>query len=411
MDHKDREKLVSETHARPTLGITGPCTILHETFLHSDGGQQARNFLSGLCSAINQIPPAADADLCIFDLPDVKLKWERHGEFSSWTRVCAAQGAAVDWPILPQSSAPPGERVSATRIDVVQGPVQFVPAAGFEYAGARVSGGMAQLWTDLALRTDGFVGYVLETNFDGPDTMGQARLGRLVRRICEIESYRILALLAFPIARAVRSDLNRLDKIVSSAFDANAGSDSDVLSNLTNAAQDVERLLTETDFRFGAGAAYRALVETRVGELREERIEGQQRLGKFLDRRFAPAMDTVATTRARLEALATRIERACSLLRTRVDLSLQKQNQELLRSMDERAQLQLRLQETVEGFSVVAISYYGVMLASKVTHGLFETLARVSNIPVGWFDGALVVVILGLVWLTISQLKKRLKGK
>jgi uncharacterized membrane-anchored protein len=408
VDHKDRALLVGETHARPTLGIFGPCVVLHEAFLHSDGGTAARAFLTALCSAAKAKTPAPEADLHIFDMPGLTLKWERHGEFSSWTRILTKPNQASAWSDFTGLDTPPGERVSAARVEIVAKPAKFVAQEGHEHASSLVSGGAAQLWTDLALRADGFVGYTLETAFKGPEMMGPPRLGRLVRRICEIETYRIFALLAFPVARAVRSDLNRLDKIVSGAFDEGAGTDKEVLTNLTNAAQEVERLLTETDFRFGAGAAYRDLVETRIGELREVRIEGQQRLGKFLDRRFAPAMDTVATTRARLEALATRIERACSLLRTRVDLSLQQQNQELLRSMDMRAQLQLRLQETVEGFSVVAISYYAVMLLSKVAHGFLEPLAERFHIPSGWIDGTLVVLVLLVVWASLRGLRKNL---
>jgi uncharacterized membrane-anchored protein len=408
MDHKDRARLVGETHARPTLSIAGACVVLHEAFLHADGGQSARAFAASLCKAAKAVEPSIDSDLHIFELPGCVLKWERHGEFSSWTRILTGTSAPSNWQDLSGTDMPPGERVSAARIDVVQSPGNFVAHDGHEYASSLVSGGAAQLWTDLALREDGFVGYMLETQFSGDGAMGAPRLGRLVRRICEIETYRIFALLAFPIARAVRTDLNRLDAIVSGAFDDNAGTDAQVLTRLTDAAQEVERLLTETDFRFGAGAAYRNLVETRIIELREVRIEGQQRLGKFLDRRFAPAMDTVATTRGRLEALATRIERACALLRTRVDLSLQQQNQELLRSMDMRAQLQLRLQETVEGFSVVAISYYAVMLLSKIVHSFVEPVVERFHLPVGWIDGALVLLVLATVWLVLRGMRKKL---
>jgi uncharacterized membrane-anchored protein len=408
MDHQDRALLVGETHARPTLGIVGPCVVLHEAFLHDDGGAASRNFLTALCRAAGASIPDAHSDLHIFEMPGLTLKWERHGEFSSWTRVISGPTSAVDRSEFTGQNTPPGARVAAARVEIVQSPANFVAHAGHEHASSKVSGGAAQLWTDLALRSDGFVGYTLETNFSGPEMMGPPRLGRLVRRICEIETYRIFALLAFPIARAVRTDLNRLDKIVSSAFDEGAGTDREVLTNLTNAAQEVERLLTETDFRFGAGAAYRELVQTRIGELREDRIDGQQRLGKFLDRRFTPAMDTVATTRARLEALATRIERACSLLRTRVDLSLQQQNQELLRSMDMRAQLQLRLQETVEGFSVVAISYYAVMLLSKFLYAPFDLAAKSLGVSKGWFEAGLVLAVLASVFVVLRGMRKKL---
>jgi uncharacterized membrane-anchored protein len=411
MDHKDRARLVGETHARPTLGIARPCVVLHEAFLHKDGGAAARAFVSKLCKAAGTHEPAPEADLHIVELPGTTLKWERHGEFSTWTRNLTAPNSPTDWSAFSGDELPPGERVSAARIDVEQSPANFKAQPGHEHAASLVSGGAAQLWTDLALREDGFVGYLLETQFTGEAMMGPARLGRLVRRICEIETYRIFALLAFPVARGVRNDLNRLDAIVSNAFNEGAGTDAQVLTRLTDAAQEVERLLTETDFRFGAGAAYRNLVETRIGELREVRIEGQQRLGKFLDRRFTPAMDTVATTRGRLEALAMRIERACALLRTRVDLSLQQQNQELLRSMDERAHLQLRLQETVEGFSIVAITYYAVMLLSKIAHGFFEPLAARLGVHMGVVDAGLVLVVLAVVALSLRAMRGKLTKK
>src|SRR3546814_19661742 len=90
-----------------------------------------------------------------------------------------------------------------------------------------------------------------------------------------------------------------------------------------------------------------------------------------MDRRLAPAMRTCESTAGRLETLASRVGRASNLLRTRVDIQLEAQNRDVLVSMNRRARLQLRLQETVEGLSVVAIRYYTVELAAhaaKVDH-------------------------------------------
>src|SRR3546814_8262212 len=81
-----------------------------------------------------------------------------------------------------------------------------------------------------------------------------------------------------------------------------------------------------------------------------------------MDRRLAPAMRTCESAAGRLETLASRVGRASNLLRTRVDIELEAQNRDVLMSMNRRARLQLRLQETVEGLSVVAISYYVVGL-------------------------------------------------
>jgi uncharacterized membrane-anchored protein len=58
------------------------------------------------------------------------------------------------------------------------------------------------------------------------------------------------------------------------------------------------------------------------------------------------------------------------MLHTRVDIVRERQNQQLLASMDRRARLQLRLQETVEGLSIAAITYYLVGLVGYAARGL-----------------------------------------
>ena len=102
--------------------------------------------------------------------------------------------------------------------------------------------------------------------------------------------------------------------------------------------------------------------------MREERFEGRQSFGEFMMRRFDPAMRTVKSAERRLQAMAERAIRAGNLLRTRVDVERSAQNQDLLASMDRRADAQLRLQRTVEGLSVVAISYYAVNLVRYMAY-------------------------------------------
>ena len=103
---------------------------------------------------------------------------------------------------------------------------------------------------------------------------------------------------------------------------------------------------------------------------------GRQTFAEFMTRRFDPAMRTCRSAEERLADLSARAERAANLLRTRVDVANQAQNVEVLRAMDRRAALQLRLQETVEGLSVVAISYYAVNLAEHVFAPLCRAGAR-----------------------------------
>jgi uncharacterized membrane-anchored protein len=403
-DHPFRARLVAETHARPTLPLLPPCVVTDEIFLHSDGGKEACAALSALCAREGASLPAPDSDVHTITLGAVTLKWERHGEFNSWTTITPG---SIMPPAL-YSTAAPGQRLAATRMRLVEGPVRFEPVAGNEHAGARLSGGLARVWTDLSVAADGFVDILVETvPIDGGNA---ARLGRLARRLREIESYRMLALLALPEARALLRELDRLDRQVTTAFTMTDRTDREVLASVMQAAQEAESLLMRHDFRFAAAAAYRGLVEARLKELREERIEGEQRLSTFILRRFDPAMVTVATTRARLERLNARIERASTLLRTRVDLQLQEQSQALLRSMNDRARLQLRLQQTVEGLSVVAISYYAFMLAQKLLHGLAGPWLDARHVPTGLADALLVLLIVLAVALLLRLARRRLKG-
>jgi uncharacterized membrane-anchored protein len=134
------------------------------------------------------------------------------------------------------------------------------------------------------------------------------------------------------------------------------------LHALLSISAEVENIIAQSSFRFGATGAYETIVNQRVEVLREERWDGRQTFGEFMMRRFDPAMRTVKSTERRLAALSDRAQRASDLLRTRVDVQRSAQNQQILESMDKRADVQLRLQRTVEGLSVVAISYYALNL-------------------------------------------------
>ena len=129
-----------------------------------------------------------------------------------------------------------------------------------------------------------------------------------------------------------------------------------------------------------------------------------QRLGVFLDRRFSPAMATCQAVADRIKSLAERSERASNLLRTRVDIALEAQNQKLLKSMEKRGHQQLRLQQTVEGLSVAAISYYLIGILSKLIEGL-GAYARTDTKLVSLLIIPFVVLI---VWYGVWRLRKHI---
>jgi len=227
---------------------------------------------------------------------------------------------------------------------------------------------------------------------------------REAQRLCELEAYRMLAMLGFPIAQREAAQLVELERTLQGTVDAMANDhaydDAQAFETLTRLAADVEHGTARTRYRFSATRAYHRIVQARLAGLREQRIEGVQTLSGFLSRRFAPAMALCDSTDARLTDIAERINRAMSLARVRLEQRRELGNQELLRTQVHRQKLQLRLQQTVEGLSVVAISYYALGLVgylAKAANSLpgLEGLHLQPDVVVGI---AVVPVLLGAAW-------------
>ncbi|HET7776402.1 MAG TPA: DUF3422 domain-containing protein, partial [Azospira sp.] len=245
--------------------------------------------------------------------------------------------------------------------------------AGDSWVATTVADGAAWVVSDFQLH-DGWSRFLVLD-----ERLRHRQAGRTVQRLLEIETYRMMALLAFPVAKEVGRLLARVEGELADLMErmGEARSPEDerlLLARLTRLAAEVEQSVTRTAFRFGAAEAYYALVQQRIRELREHRLNGFPPISEFMDRRLAPAINTCLSVARRQTDLSTRIARKSALLRTRVDIELERQNQELLGQMNRRAKLQLRLQETVEGLSVVAITYYASQLVSYLAKGLSKTL-------------------------------------
>ena len=226
-------------------------------------------------------------------------------------------------------------------------------------------------------------------------------------RLVEIETYRLMALLAFPVAKDVGRMIGTAEQRLADLMDRTGSArtpedERSVLADLTTMAAEVEHSVARTTFRFGAARAYHSLVMQRIAELREQRISGLPTFHEFMERRLLPAMNTCVTMARRQEDLSSRVARNSQLLRTRVEVELERQNQGLLAQMNRRAKLQLHLQETVEGLSVVAISYYAVSLASYAAYPLIEAL----QISKGTAMAALTPLVVLAVWLALRRIKR-----
>lgn len=384
--YPQRLRLNDEVHARPPVPVEAPTLVSFLAFLHDSARPDAdRAHLGRLYERLGRpVEPSAEATHLIIDGKGFLLKWERHGEFSTYslfrtparppgTGEHALDAVPADW-----LEAIPGELIAATHLEMAAAAevdpmalLATLSAPGEVVVASRIAGGAAWVFTDFRIH-EGFSRFIVVN-----DSLDRLRAGRTVQRLLELETYRIMALLAFPVARTVGQLLNRAESDLAVLIDrmAGAGSPEDeraVLADLTRLAAEVEHSVASTNYRFGAGAAYYRLVQQRVAELKESHLVGLPTIRGFMERRLAPAMNTCAAIARRQEDLSARIARTSQLLRTRVDIELERQNQEVLAQMNRRAKLQLRLQETVEGLSVVVLTYYGSQLVQYLAKGSKE---------------------------------------
>ncbi|KWR91474.1 DUF3422 family protein [Cupriavidus sp. IDO] len=375
MDHPLRDGLARELHARPFLRIGGSVSLTHFA-IYGDGDTVIHHaLLASLCRLTGLDEPADGITHYSARWgADKQLKWERHTEFSTFTFVAqrcdthyfsdlATCHIPADW-----FEAFAGKRLVALRMELVSGEAaayarenarQWID--GPILTGSHVLGG-GQVFCDWTIPPDGFSRFLVIDN-----GFRQVQGGRLLQRLYEIETYRMMALLALPVARELGRSVDNLQRSLAPlmrSMDAGQGvrHDAELLERLTHLAVRMEAL-AESGNRFSASRAYEKLVLARIQELREERIEGIPTIAEFMERRFAPAMETCRSVWARHEQFAGRVARALDLLRTRVNLAQEQDTTRLLEGMDQTARSQLRLQHAVEGLSVAAISYYVLSLA------------------------------------------------
>ncbi len=420
-DHPLRYALANELHARPSPSLQAPARAAYLAIKRAeDAASRDRNadlaHLLALLDRHGAPHPQPGATHWSGDLGPYRLKWEQHTEIVTYTAFTDGveprpfDGQAFD--LFPDDwlSAAPGERLTsallrvepATQPDEIEQKVRewFVPES---LAVSTILDGAAVIAGDFRIDSAGHIRFAI---FAAEGT-GPRRLGRVLQRLCEIETYKSLSMLGLARARQLSPELGGLDAHLNAlmeAMTANSAPAEDTLRQLLEISAELERLLSRSAFRFSATRAYEALVAQRIGVLRESRFQGRQSFSEFMTRRFDPAMRTVTATEAQLRAMADRAGRAGELLRTRVDVERSAQNQKLLASMDRRAQLQLRLQETVEGLSVVAISYYAVNLAAYL---LYPIAARMG-VAKEWLTAGLVPVVALAVFAMVRRVRRKL---
>jgi uncharacterized membrane-anchored protein len=413
---------VNELHARPFPSLEVPSTAVYVAIkepVQAQNRDRTKDLahLLALLDRHGSAHPQPGATHFQGPLGRAELKWESHTEFVTYTAFSRGLSKRpfdpADAELLPEDwlATAPGKRLTSVLIRIE--PMPATEAALFEQlddwfvpeslAVSRVVDGAAVIAGDFRVDPAGHMRFAV---FVQPGT-GPRRVGRIVQRLCEIETYRAMSMLGLMRSRDLTARLNSLDPKLSSlvsGLDNAEPAPEAALHNLLTISAELESLAVQFSFRFGATAAYEAIVNQRIEVLRETRVEGRQTFAEFMMRRYDPAMRTVKSAEGRLQAMADRAQRAAELLRTRVDVERSAQNQKLLESMDKRADLQLRLQRTVEGLSVVAISYYAVSLASYLAYPLAKGLHMTKEA----LTAALVLPVVGLVWLMVRRIRKAL---
>lgn len=419
IDHPRRYELANELHARPFPRLSAPSRAAYLAIrCAGDAARRDRALdrahLIALLDRFGAAHPAPDATHFMGELGKYHLKWESHTEFVTYTLftdgVSEMRFDDGTFELFPQDwlDEAPGQRVTSAilRIEPLQSEDWARKRLGEwlereSLAVAYVLDGEMAVASDFRIDTDGHMRFAMFTRLE----CGAQRIGRVLQRLCEIETYKSMSMLGLTQARRINRETASIEFELAALMDQmtvkDAGPADDMLGDILRLSTQIERLVAQTNFRIGATGAYAAIVEQRIEVLREERFGGGQLFSEFMMRRFDPAMRTVSAAKRQLENLADRAERAANLLRTKVDVDRQMQNQALLASMDRRANLQLQLQETVEGLSVVAISYYAVGLVGYAIYPFLEPL----GISKGLALAGVTPLVLGGVWFGLRRLK------
>tara|TARA_R110002073_G_scaffold126064_3_gene270832 strand:- start:568 stop:1926 length:1359 start_codon:yes stop_codon:yes gene_type:complete len=417
-EYQERQELYIELNADAYELLTAPAQLSH-LVLMSDRQwvDQERMMITQLCERYGFTPPSVHNNHFSAEFGEFRLRWERHTEYSTYTIYCLGR---FETPFVQSaiSHVPnkwlanlPGEVLVATHIalDDRSRPKRTMSELAGLFAsntviGSKVAAGGASVWSDNQIHKDGF-GRILIHD----ENLRSYQAGRLVQRLLEIETYRMLAMLPVPMTRQIIPQLASFDQrlavlIANNVELACIEDEQKLLEDLTILASEIERISAQTGYRFNASQIYYDIVKLRITELREERIEGLQMIQEFMKQHLSSAMSTCDLVHTKLETLSLRVARASALLRTRVDISMEAQSRDLLKSMDKRAHMQLRLQETVEGLSVVVLSYY---LLGIVDYGLKASKAAGLDINVELVTGVAIPLVVIGVFIAVRPLRRR----
>ncbi len=414
-DDSLRMSLHNEVHARPVARVRLPALIFYVAVLNLGiTREQECDHLRRLPGQSGLSSDALDSNFLHLRFEDFSVKWERHTEFTRYSVVQplpanallgASDSELSSAFVLPPEwlQSIPGSTIAAIQLVMVSADLSDERAlmtqaqtwfGGRSVVASQIGNGHSWAITEFRVGTDGFERLLVIA----PPGTTETRMGRISQRLLELETYRLMALRGLPVAKQLAdmlADAERALADITARFENKHHSDQQLLDTLVSLAARVERATSESSSRFSATRAYDVLVAQRIRELREKPISGTQTMGEFMQHRLSPAIATVAATEQRLASLSERVTRTSALLRTRVDIATELQNQQLLEKLTRGQEVQLRLQATVEGLSIAAISYYIIGLLLYGTKAL-----KAAGVPINpeIAVGTAVPLVLWAVW-------------
>ena len=416
-EYELRPDLLGELHARPFEKMELPRRIFLMAFLtDSEAARSDRREIEKLCLAHAISPPSSDANYHIMTIGKWNFRWEQHNEFTTYRWDVEDDAFEeghhdIGEKLLSELDfSAPGKLIVATQIqisdksfDVPAYQKMFDPASLCVIEADR---GRARVATDFQADLKGFTHFIIENH-----GMGPYQVGALVQRVLEVETYRMLALMGLPVAKKAMPIVNAaqvgLADLTLAISKAKTIEDNHaLLTKLTDLAAALEAQAAATSYRFAASQAYFDIVHARLAAMHETPVNGARRFSSFFRRRLTPAVATCQTVEERQNGLSRKLMRTAELLRTRIQFELEGQNRDLLKSMNQRAKMQLRLQQTVEGLSVAAVSYYIVGLVKYFADGLYKYDLTFGLSPT-MLAAISVPLVIGAIWYVTRRIHKK----
>jgi uncharacterized membrane-anchored protein len=375
-NHPQRDLLEKELQQRFFPALQAPCRICHWMLTLAPASRSAEfQHLQQLAAQHGVMLRDGDVDLNL-ELGNVMLRWERHSEFSTYSFIKSGSATNFEEPhsFLPSPNwfqPLPGQLFRVVQLQVLTDTAQDKADTLFaaeHCMSSLLADGKARIWTDFRKHPEGAGRMLLLDHGLSPSA-----LARLVQQLFDLGNYRKLSLLGWPISRHTLGQLHQLEQQLSDItqrIEQQRGSDEQLLREISQLSAHTEHLIANNSARLDASAAYYQLTLDRLKALKEQQVDGMMTLQDFSERRLTPAFRTAQSVQSRQRSLSNRLGRSTELLRTRINLQLERQNTDLLASMEKRVRLQLNLQRAVERVSVVAISYYAIALVDKALESI-----------------------------------------